>query len=636
MAQCVVVAYDGTAGKYLTAYVVPSGEAVDVPTLRECLSAQLPEYMVPSAFVVLPTMPLNASGKVDRKALPVPDRSNLQAEHDIAEPTTNEEIGLASIWKELLNLDAVGIRDSFFELGGHSLLAVRLATKIRDRFGIALRVSEIFRELTIERLAEVIVTAKRASSRRIPTAELDCENTLITIEDDIRSLPVSDQQLHWIARREAERRLIKSGIQASQQSSRTLVGLRLKGDLSYDAFGSAFHDLVRRHESLRTRFSKRGDTHYQEVLPKSPTGLKVTDLELLGGRRRSLEEFLQFAQTTPLDRERGALFHAWLVRIGPQDHVLVFLADHIICDAWSVAVLYRDLSLSYNAGLTGTELHLQPPVQPLDYFAALQTRTDEIEASRRYWETRLKDPPPSFLSPNKDGVISCSSLWVEAPNDGELLSDLLAIAKQEHCSPFVVLLTLYGLYQHYESDLDEVMIYYISAGRNMEAIADTVGCMLGGGIARIRPEPEETFSQLLARVWQDHLRDQERGAMTLPGSMLPDSESGLKFGSRAFSSVLNAQLGLRLPHADFNGLTSEHIDMPDDATAVEFHHQLLALPNGMRALIDPDLITPDAARDGLVQLRELTKHLVSSTERTAVTCSQLKHRFSSFLDGKDP
>jgi amino acid adenylation domain-containing protein len=158
IAEAVVVAREVTEDeRQLVAYVVPKkGRTTSATELHQLLRARLPEYMIPAAFVTLTAMPLTPNGKVDRGALPSPQRDPKRPPHTFVPPRTSVEIRLAQIWEELLGVGPVGIRDDFFELGGHSLLAVRLFAEIETAIGKRLPLSTLLQRTTIERLAEAV------------------------------------------------------------------------------------------------------------------------------------------------------------------------------------------------------------------------------------------------------------------------------------------------------------------------------------------------------------------------------------------------------------------------------------------------------------------------------------------------
>jgi pristinamycin I synthase-3/4 len=165
VAQAAVIAReDASRGKQLVAYVVAApGEMPEAAALRRCLSERLPDYTVPSAFVVLDSLPLTANGKLDRRALPVPERRG----EGYRAPRTPTEVVLCGLFAEVLSLERVGVEDNFFSLGGHSLLAVRLFSKIEKTFGRKLPIVSLFEGPTVEKLA-IVLRQKRTLPCTLP------------------------------------------------------------------------------------------------------------------------------------------------------------------------------------------------------------------------------------------------------------------------------------------------------------------------------------------------------------------------------------------------------------------------------------------------------------------------------------
>jgi len=149
----------------LVAYVVAEGAAPTVSELRRFLRRRLPEYMIPAAVVVLERMPLNASGKVDRRALPAPSGDRPEQESAYEPPRSDLEVTIAGIWRELLGIGRVGVNDNFFDLGGHSLLLLRLRGKLREHCEVELEVLELFEHPTVRALARRLAEPRRAAAR---------------------------------------------------------------------------------------------------------------------------------------------------------------------------------------------------------------------------------------------------------------------------------------------------------------------------------------------------------------------------------------------------------------------------------------------------------------------------------------
>jgi thioesterase domain-containing protein len=165
--EAVVVVRDAAPGDLvLVAYLVIEGErALSISELRGWVQGKLPDYMVPQAFVQLNEIPLTPNGKVDRKALPAPDRERSDLQRSFVAPRDLLELQLAQVWEEVLGVAPIGVRDDFFELGGHSLLAVRLLARTERALGETFALSRLFQTPTVERLANLLRQRKRDISR---------------------------------------------------------------------------------------------------------------------------------------------------------------------------------------------------------------------------------------------------------------------------------------------------------------------------------------------------------------------------------------------------------------------------------------------------------------------------------------
>jgi len=182
-----------TESMELVAYVVPRAE-ISVTALRSHLAERLPFYMVPTAFVMLASLPLTANGKVDRQALPDPDETRPEIEESYVAPRTASEEALTKIWGEILGLEQVGVFDNFFELGGHSLLATRVASRVREEFQVELPLRTLFEQPTIAGLALMIPSHKVERSGDSDLAGLLAELQDISDEEAERLLSMESQQ----------------------------------------------------------------------------------------------------------------------------------------------------------------------------------------------------------------------------------------------------------------------------------------------------------------------------------------------------------------------------------------------------------------------------------------------------------
>jgi len=381
VAQAAVIAREDAPGnKRLVAYVVAvAGATIDAAALRVALGRSLPDYMVPSAIVVLDKLPLTPNGKLDRRALPAPD---LAAGVAWRAPRTPQEELLCALFAEVLGVARVGIDDNFFALGGHSLLATRLISRIRAGLDVELSIRSLFEAPTVEALVKRLdddggQTARPALHAVARPAEIP--------------LSFAQRRLWFLDRLEG--------------GSGTYViplAVRLSGELDTEALEAALGDVVARHESLRTVFPETLGVPRQEILEVDAARVPLVVATV---REEELAAALAEAAQRGFDLSREPPLRAQLFALGAHEHVLLLLLHHIAGDEWSLAPLARDLGRSYAARLRGAAPDLPAlPVQYADYtlwqHAVLGEESDARSAISRqlaYWSDRLRGFPISSI-----------------------------------------------------------------------------------------------------------------------------------------------------------------------------------------------------------------------------------------------
>ena len=355
-------------GSRLVAFVVPAAEppaAGLAAALRAALQAGLPASMVPTAFVFLPALPLTPNGKLDRGALEraasAAGTAGVPGEGEAAGPRTPVEEVLAGIWAQVFGR-TVGMHDNFFDLGGHSLLAVRVASRVRAALDVELPVSGLFAAPTLAGLA-VLVEREIAGRRGLPLPPV----TPALRPHEAAELPLSfAQQRLWLL----------DSVEPGNTAFNLPAPLRLRGDLDPAAFARALAAVVERHESLRTVFMDREGKPAQVVRPAGPVALAVADLSGLpaAAREEAALTAADLEARQPFDLTHGPLMRTALLRLAPDDHVLLVTWHHIATDGLSLAVFIRELLALYaGAPLAG------PPLQYAD-FAVWQRRHLDGEA----------------------------------------------------------------------------------------------------------------------------------------------------------------------------------------------------------------------------------------------------------------
>ncbi len=421
--------------------------------------------MVPSAFVMLEALPLTPTGKVDRKAL-AKIRPHREALAGFEAPRTPVEERLAAIWSELLSLDRVGVHDNFFDLGGHSLLATRMASRLRDAFGVEVSIRTLFESPV---LAELAVRIQEATSPAAPS--------LLPV---LRTgdLPLSfGQERFWFLNR-----LAPTGAAYNIPAA-----LRLQGDLDVPALAAALREIVHRHEILRTSYPTVDGRPVQRIDPDPSPTLAVVDLRTAPDPEAAARRLLAEAAARPFDLERGPVLRALLLRLGETDWTALLNLHHIAGDGWSVGVLIRELGALY-AGAVLPEL----PVQYAD-FAAWQ-RALPLDGQLAFWRERLAGAPGQLDLPADRPRPAVSS------QRGASQRDRLAIARHEGATPFMVLLTAFAALLSRHSGQTDLVVGTPVAGRTRAETEGLIGLFLNTLALRVDLSGDPGFGELLERV----------------------------------------------------------------------------------------------------------------------------------------
>ncbi|WP_420127101.1 non-ribosomal peptide synthase/polyketide synthase [Longimicrobium sp.] len=484
--DCVVVAREDVPGETrLVAYLVGD---VDAGALRDNLRRELPEYMLPAAFVFLDALPLTPNGKVDRKALPAPDFAPA-AERYVAPRTPVEEV-LTEIWAETLSLDRVGVTESFFELGGHSLLATRVVSRVRQVFGVEVPLRALFEGPTVAELAGRVEEMRRGGLPVLPP---------VVPTGRTGPLPLSFAQ---------ERLWFLDRLEPGSTTYNIPVARRLGGALDAAALERALGDLVRRHDSLRTVFAEADGAPVQVITPFGGFTLPVEDLSALGeadrdaavGRRVSEEARRAF------DLSAGPLFRAALLRLDAENHVLLLSMHHIVSDGWSIGVFFRELGALYAAYLAGRESPLrEPAVQYADYavWQREQLAGEVLDRQMAYWRGRLADAPELLELPTdrpRPAVQTYRGASVPVQLPLHLLERVQALGRSEGATLYMTLLAAFQVLLSEYAGSDDIVVGSPIAGRTHREVEELIGFFVNTLVLRTDLSGDPSFREVLGRV----------------------------------------------------------------------------------------------------------------------------------------
>jgi amino acid adenylation domain-containing protein/non-ribosomal peptide synthase protein (TIGR01720 family) len=463
------------------------------PQLRELLQASLPDYMVPSAFVLLDALPLTPSGKVDRRRLPAPDASRPDVGSSYVAPRTAVEQAMAAIWAEVLGIERVGAEDDFFALGGHSLLATLAISRVRDRLGVELPLRALFDFPTLAALARQVEEAGAAAGAAAAAAP----PILPVPREGPLPLSLAQERLWLIHRLDPGRALYNES-----------AALRLSGRLDAGALGWTLDEIVRRHESLRTVFPEVEGRGMQRVQPATGLALPRIDLAALpaDARLTTARRLATEQARRPFDLAGGPVARALLFRLGEREHVLQLTFHHIVFDGWSTDILVRELSAHYAARLARRPSPLAPlPVQYAD-FACWQRRWlgegQELERQLAFWRRQLAGVAPLDLPGDRRRPAVASDHAGECrlrlpPAAGATVRDL---ARRGAATPFMVMLAAWQALLHRYSGQRDVAVGSPVANRNRAEIEGLIGFFVNLLVLRTDLGDDPDLGTLVARV----------------------------------------------------------------------------------------------------------------------------------------
>ena len=485
--EIVVMAHSTDDGqKQLVAYVAGTTNGHE---LRQYLREQLPEYMIPSTFMMLDSLPLTTNGKLDRSSLPVPERQELESANYKAPGTHTEEL-LAGIWAEVLGISGIGTQDDFFELGGHSLLVTQIVSRVRDAFSVEIPVRVLFEESTIEGFAPVVDDAMRAKSGLLPPP-------IVPVSRDQGPLPASFiQERAWcMAQREG-------------RPSFYNFEVKLEGTLDAAILERSLGEVIRRNEILRTTFITIDGRLCQIVNPEQPFSLPIVDLsEVAECERETRTHQLSLDQSVkPFDLTVGPLFRFSLLRLSADSHRLLLTIPHIVCDHTSIPLFASEVAAVYNAYAHGQpsplgELSVQYPD-----FAAWERewlKGEVYERELAYWRKQLDGCRPALQLPTdkpRPPVKTYNGAQILFSLPDELASAVLLLARREKCTVFITLLAAFKALLYRYTEENDMIVGTAVAGRIHAGIERLIGNFGTPLALRTHPNGWMSFRELLMQV----------------------------------------------------------------------------------------------------------------------------------------
>ncbi len=408
-----------------------------VPQIRSYLKERLPEYMTPSAYMIMDSFPLSASGKVDRRALPMPEGTRSSVDGVYVAPRNSIEEKLVESWQEILGIEKVGVNDNFFELGGHSLLAIQVMSDIAKTFYLNLPLRTLFESSTVAELAVVIAKGMGGEAGAI---EKSAPLPVIVPCPEARYIPfpLTDiQQAYWVGR--------SSEIELGNVSSHAYSEIDYR-NFDLQRYENAWQKLIDRHDMLRVIIRPDG---LQQILKDTPPfRIKIYDFRDKDDATlaRHLQEIRAEMSHQLLATDRWPIFEILATLMADGRIRLHASFDALITDGWSWVVIFRELRQFYNdPGL------ILPPLQLFfrDYvLAEIEFRQSDIYLkSLAYWRERLKNmaPAPELPLATDPAVLKSPSFERRRSQlDAPIWARLKSLAAKYDLTPSIVLLSIYS------------------------------------------------------------------------------------------------------------------------------------------------------------------------------------------------
>jgi len=479
---------DAAGEQDLAAWLVPwrPDSPPSINEVRARVAAALPTYMVPARFTFLDSLPLTASGKLDRRALPDLHEAAQSSDRNDVAPHSAVEHHLKGIWAELLGRKNIDMRADFFDLGGNSLQALQVVARIAAAFRVRLPPNCLFECPTLARLAERVEHAR----------SLDGEEAIRPAAQGTGAPLSFTQQRLWVL----------AGMEGPSEAFNLVRAFRLEGSLDATALERALAVIARRHDNLRVSFRILSDGPAQVIAPECPGVLSFVDLRHIAERRRqvALDATLRAASSRRFDLTQGPLWHVQAIRLAGNHHVLHLAFHHIISDDWSVQVFLRELSAIYRACLKGRENSLpELPVQYADYSRWQRRWLAGVRLASQldYWRDHLRDAPPVVKLPlnhprQAGGEFRAALVPLQLGRD--LSTRLRRLSRESETTLFVTLLATYAVLLSKYGNPPDVVIGTGLANRYPVETEGVIGFFVNTLPLRLRWREGASFREILA------------------------------------------------------------------------------------------------------------------------------------------
>ena len=480
--------------KRLVVYVEPhKQQQPEVENLKKYLKQKLPDYMIPTLFIIIPSLPRSPNGKVDRRLLPKPDKNLNRSKKVYDPPKTQTEQMVSETWSTLLTIKQISREDDFFDLGGHSLMATRVISRLRERFKLDLPLSLLFDTPTVKGISHYIDIKLLESNRLQPPPPIE-------LTDRATPIPLSfAQQRLWFLEQ------LEGGL-----STYTMPGaIQLRGTLDRVSLEKSIKTIIQRHESLRTTFPSVNGTPIQKINPTLNKPLIAIDLDQgldEKTKQDNLYKIIEESMQKPFDLTEDILLRITLIRLDEQHHVLVFVMHHIASDGWSLSLFIQELSQFYNAFIQGKPASLPPlPIQYIDFsqWQHQWLKSASMNTQREYWKKQLSNAATLLELPTdrpRPPIQTFQGKDIYFQIDRSLSNKLSELSQRSGSTLFMTLLSVFATLLCRYSEQEDLIIGTPVANRNQAQTENLIGFFINTLALRIDLSDDPTFYELLIRV----------------------------------------------------------------------------------------------------------------------------------------
>ncbi|HLO84146.1 MAG TPA: amino acid adenylation domain-containing protein, partial [Nostocaceae cyanobacterium] len=614
-----VVTVQGTAAdeKRLVGYVVTKqSETITTEDLRHFLLQMLPEYMIPSVFVTLESLPLTPNQKVDRRALPLPDLQLNQNDY-VAPRHPTEEI-IANIFATVLKLEQVGIYDNFFTLGGHSLLATQAISRLRSSFQVDVPLRTLFSAPTVAELAQAILAMNQTNSALVVTP-------IESVLHETELLPLS-----WVQ----ERLWFLDQLEGPNALYNMPIALQISGNLNIAALEQALTEIIQRHSILRTNFTTVNGNPVQAIAP--PTDVKIPIVEVQANQIQ--QEAVQAAKQ-PFDLASDSLIRSQLLQLAENNYILLVTIHHIVFDAWSMSIFVRELLTLYEAALHQKSGVLPSlPIQYADfaYWQRQWLQGEVLETQLSYWKQQLNGTLPVLQlpidyshSPKQNYQGARQSLRLSK----SLTTAIKSLSRQEGATTFMTLLAAFKLLLSRHTGQEDIIIGVPIAGRNHQGTEELIGCFLNTLPLRTDLSGNPSFRELLTKVREVTLSAYSH--QDIPFEKLVEELKPERSLSRhpvfdvMFNMINTPTANLEIPGLTFEPLN--HFTQPESKFFLTLFVQEVAEELNINIVYRQNLFSPEHMSNLLEQFEYLLQQITTQPDRPIQSYSLVTPQSRSLL-----